>query len=83
MMVSNPKSIQFLTGNQIARSTNQSISASMQHLASPGKAIQLHPPPIVYDKKTGTYTNYNEMNKTQLTASESLGIGSGFQQVRI
>lgn len=51
MMVSNPKSIQFLTGNQIANSTNKSISASMHHLSSPGKTIQLHPPPVVYDKK--------------------------------
>ena len=41
-----------------------------------------HFPPNVYDEKLGAYTTYDEKFKSQLTASESLGINSNFQTVR-
>lgn len=81
VMMSNQKSLQLLTGNQIARSGVQSsIRASIHTASSPGRAIFNNPPPTIYDEHLGTYTNYGETNKAQLTASESLGINSGFLQ---
>lgn len=81
-MMTNQKSIQLLTGNQIAKAGVSTLRNSVKSASGHGSAIHNYQPPTVYDDQLGEYTNYGEVNKAQLTASESLGINSTFQQVR-
>ncbi len=83
-MLNNQKSLQLLVGTHITRSSTAfSIPNSTTHASIySGKDMLNHFPPNVYDEKLGTYTTYDEKFKSQLTASESLGINSNFQTVR-
>lgn len=80
VMMTNQKSVQLLTGNQIAKAGVSTLRNSVKSASGHGSAIHNYQPPTVYDDQLGEYTNYGEVNKAQLTASESLGINSTFQQ---
>ena len=82
-MMTNQKSLQLLTGNQIAKAGVGNLRSSIGSASGRGSAIHNYQPPTIYDEQLGSYTNYGEVNKAQLTASEALGINSTFQQVRI
>lgn len=81
-MATNLKSTQLLSGVNIMRSTSQSRFSQTPKSTYMGRDIMNEPAPHVYDEVLGDYTNYDEMHKTQLTASESIGINSTFQHVR-
>ena len=82
-MLTNHKSAAILASSQSARPYGYNgLGGSTSSLAlQAGKNVMSNPPPKVYDEQLGVYTNYDETHKTQLTASESLGIGSGVQNV--
>jgi len=85
MMLNNQKSLQLLVGTHITRSSTAfSIPNSTTHASIySGKDMLNHFPPNVYDEKLGAYTTYDEKFKSQLTASESIGINSSFQSAQM